>query len=242
MIAVDNLLYGVDQKLNKLSSLTNQHISKEDKILALNKAQTTLILRKLNVNNNLQLGLEGNKKRYDDLQILIESAHQHLLDLKEVDTILNKWEADISTLSPKYMFYIDAYILATKGECKENIIWVNHSLTKHRDVSTLLNNSNYKPSFEWQETFSTMSDGKIEVYTDGTFEPSKIYISYIRYPKYIDSEGYEKIDGSFSKNQNSEFPDYLEEELLDLAVIELGWATENIPATQASGERLKIRE
>lgn len=242
MILVDNLIYGIDQKLNKLSTLTNQKIHVEDKVLALNKAQTTLIIKRLNPNNTLQLGFEANKKRYDDLQILVESPHEHPLILELKDKLLNKWSAALGNLKPQYMFYVDSYILATKGECKERVLYVNKDLTKHGDVSTLLNNSNYKPSFEYQETFNTISDNNIEIYTDGTFTPTKLYISYLRYPKEIDAEGYERLDGTPSKNQNSELPDYLEEELLNWTVLELGFSTENIPATQASGERIKIQE
>lgn len=242
MISVDNLLYGIDQKLNKLSTLTNQQISKEDKILALRKAQITLILKKLNPNNVLQLGFEANKKRYDDLQILIEPASEHKLDIEEKDKILNKWSSDLSLLNPKYMFYIDGYIVATKGECRKRVVYINHALTKHGDVTTLLNNSNYKPSFEYQETFNTLTDNHIDVYTDGTFTPTALYISYIRYPKEIGIEGYEELDGTPSVRQDCELPDYLEEELLNWTVLELGFNTENIPATQASGERVKIQE
>lgn len=242
MIPVDNLLYGIDQKLNKLSTLTNQNIPEEDKLIALNRAQTKIILKKLNPINNLQLGFEGNKKRYEDLQELIEPTHSHKLVLKKKDKILNKWSASLKDLTPTYMFYVGSYIIASKGGCKDRVIYVNHALTKHGDVTTLLNNSNYRPSFEYQETFPTIGKNMIDVYTDGSFEPSTIYVSYIRYPKDIDKQGYIKLDGSNSKDQDSELPQYLEEELLNLTVIELGFSTENIPATQASGERLKMDE
>lgn len=242
MIPVDNLLYGVDQKLNKLSTLTNKRISEEDKLLAINSAQTTIILTKLNPNNPLLLGFEGNKKRYEDLQILIEPSHLHKLELQQKDTNLNKWTASLEILKPKYMFYVDGYILANKGECRERIIYLNHALTKHGDVTTLINNSNYKPSFEWQETFNTITKDEIDVYTDGTFTPTALYISYIRYPKEVDVEGYEKMDGTMSKRQDSELPSYLMDELLNIAVRELAYNTENVPAVQASTEKLKTQE
>lgn len=242
MIPVDNLLYGIDQKLNKLSTLTNQQIPVEDKILAINKGQITLVLKKLNPNNILQLGFEANKKRYDDLQVLIEPAHKHRLELEEKDKTLNKWSANLELLKPTYMFYVDGYILADKKECRERVVYINHALTKHGDVTTLLNNTNYKPSFEYQETFNTLTSNNIDVYTDGTFTPTALYISYLKYPVEVDIEGYIKIDGTPSKRQDSILPSYLEEELLNWTVLELGFSTENIPATQASGERIKIHE
>jgi len=242
MINVKSLIYKIDYKLNKAATLVHQEIPVENKIVALREAEIKLIKTKLNPNNTLGFGFEANKKRYEDLQTLIESHHLHKLPLKLVDKITNKWEADLTKLLPKYMFYIDAYVTATKGQCKNNVLKVNNDLSKHADISILLANENYKPSFEYQETPCTITSNKIEVYTDGSFTMSEIFISYIRYPKKIDIEGYIDLDGNPSTNQDSELPDYLEDELVNFALMELSMITENIPSVQATGERFKTQE
>lgn len=242
MIPVENLIYGIDLKLNKLSNFDNQAIPVENKIIALNNAQIKLVTTKLNPNNSLVQGFEAMRKRYEDLQVLIESSHDHPLLLEEVDTRLNKWSASLEELIPKYMMYVDAYVLADKGECKDRVIYVNHDLTKHGDVTLLLNNSNFRPSFEYQETFPTLTNNYIDIYTDGSFTPTYVYLSYIRYPKEIDYPGYIKMNGEESKQQDSELPDYLEQELLNFAILELGFATENVPAIQFTQERIKTQE
>lgn len=242
MILVDSLLYKIDQKLNKLSTNSHQVIELEDKILALNEAQLKLIKQKLDSNNALRGGFESFKKRYDDLQRLVENAINHSLPLIERDKNLHRWSADIEALTPRYMFYVDSYILADKGPCKNKIIWVNQDLTRTSDVSILLNNSNYKPSFEYQETFCIISTDEISIFTDGTFTPKDIYISYIRYPRYIDKEGYTRLDGTPSIDENSELNEYLEDELVDLTVQALAMYTDNPMAVQAASARIATNE
>jgi len=243
MIPVDSLLYKIDQKLNKLSSNQNQQINLEDKILALNEAQIKLVKQKVDgFVTNSGLGLDAFKKRYEDLEILIETYVDHKLDLEKKDPIIHQYDADLSVLNPEWMFYIDSYILADKGRCKNRIIRVNRELSKHTDIQILLTNDHYKPSFEYQETFNTISSNKISIYTDGTFEPTKIYVSYLRYPEYIDKAGYVKLDGSNSQDQNCVLESYLEDELVDLAVQNLAMYTENVSAAQSAQVRIQTTE
>lgn len=242
MISVDSLLYKIDQRLNKLSTHEHQQIPLEDKILALNEAQIKLIKQKLSGNNPYKIGLEGFKKRYQDLQFLIENFDDHKLTVKLGDKYLNQYKVDISAITPKFMFYIDSYVIADKGNCKNKIIYSNLDLVKHADITILLNNSNYKPSFEYRETLVDISMDEIHVYSDGTFTPKFIYMSYLRYPKEIDKEGYEKLDASDSINQDCELEDYLEDELLDLTVENLSMYTENQFAAQSAQNRIQTNE
>lgn len=243
MILVDSLLYKIDQKLNKLSSNAHQQIQKEDKILALNEAQIKLIIQKVTGQpSNSGLGLDGFRKRHEDLQNFIQDYNHQPLKLESKDTNINQWIASLGELSPKYLFYIDSYILADKGRCKNRKIRINQDLAKHGDILFLLENSNYKPSFEYQETFNTITSDNISIYTDGTFTPTKIYISYLRYPKYIDSEGYINLQGKPSINQDSELEDYLEDELVDLTVQNLAMYTENVAAVQSAQVRIQTNE
>jgi hypothetical protein len=80
------------------------------------------------------------------------------------------------------------------------------------------------------------------VFTDGTFTPKKIYISYMRYPVYIDKSGYVKFDGTDSTDVDCELETYLEDELLDLTVQNLAMYTENAAALQSSQIRIQTNE
>jgi hypothetical protein len=243
MIPVDSLLYKIDQKLNKLSTNEHQQINLEDKILALNEAQIKLIKQKVDGTNTVNgLGLDAFKKRYEDLQSLVETYNHQPLDLHIKNTELNQWAANVHLLVPKYMFYIDSYILADKGQCTDRKIWINRDLAKHGDLQYCLNNTHYKPSFEYQETFNFLSTDEISIFTDGTFTPKQIYISYMRYPEYINKTGYVMLDGEDSYDQDCELELYLEDELLDLTVQNLAMYTENQSAVQNSMYRIQTNE
>jgi hypothetical protein len=243
MIPVDSLLYKIDQRLNKLSTNAHQQIQLEDKILALNEAQIKLIKQKIdNISTVSQMGLDSFKKRYEDLQSLVISYENGILPLVLKNPILHEYSADIHALDPKYMFYIDSYVLADKGKCKDRRIWINRDLAKHGDLQFILNNDHYKPSFEYQETFNILSSDEISIFTDGTFTPKEICVSYMRYPVYIDKEGYIKFDGTASEDVDCELETYLEDELLDLTVQNLAMFTENQSAVQNAAYRIQTNE
>ena len=243
MISVDSLLYKIDQRLNKLSTNEHQQIQLEDKILALNEAQIKLIKQKVDgFSVPSRLGMDSFKKRYEDLENLIMDYTNQPLPLTESNPAINKWSADITVLEPKYLFYVDSYVLANKGKCKDRILWINEDLSKHGDLSILLNNDHYKPSFEYQETLNAISSDVMSVYTDGTFTPTTVNIMYLRYPVYINKEGYIQFDGTPSVNADSELNDYLEDELLDLTVQNLAMYTENSAAVQSAQFRIQTNE
>ena len=243
MIPVDSLLYKIDQKLNKLSTNEHQQIALEDKILALNEAQIKLIKQKVDgFSTTSGLGLDAFKKRYEDLQRVVVSYNDGVLPLTLENAQLNQWKASIHDLCPQYMFYIDSYFLADKGRCEDRTIWINRDLAKHGDLSLLLNNVHFRPSFEYQESFNSLSTDEISVFTDGTFTPTNIYISYMRYPDYINKAGYIMLDGDPSFDQDCELELYLEDELLDLTVQNLAMYTENQSAVESSIYRIKTNE
>jgi hypothetical protein len=243
MISVDSLLYKIDQKLNKLSSNEHQQIQLEDKILALNEAQLKLIKQKIDgASTPLGVGMNTIRKRYEDLQKIIESYEDHPLDLLLTNKEINKWTASLVGISPAYMFYVDAYVLADKGNCKGRKIWMNRDMLSQGDLQFVLNNVHYKPSFEYQETCTYISSDEISIFTDGTFTPTKLYLSYVRYPEYIDKTGYVKLDGTPSVDNDCELNGYLEDELVDLAVQDIAGYTENAGAMSTSQSRIQKSE
>src|SRR5690625_659508 len=212
MIKTIDLLYDIDQELDKLSTSSNQNIPLEDKILALNKAQIEVVLSKIGINNTYNLGFDAFRKRYEDLENIVVPHEQ--LELNKATP--NKYIGDIEDLKYKYLLYANIFILADKGECKGRELSIN--IIPHSDLQVMLNNSNYAPSFLYQETIGTISSNKLEIYTDKKFIPSSAYISYIRYPDSFDYPGYIKLDGTQSTESNSNLPDYLRNKILSVAV------------------------
>lgn len=240
MIDVKELLYDIDLRLNKIGSNEHQGIELENKVIALNDAHINLIKNKFSENNIFRAGLDSLQKRYNDLETLIEK--DKFLPLINDHSPLKSWSANLDLLNPGYMLGVPGseYILADKGSCKNNPLVINQ--VKHGDINITLKNSSTSPSFEYQEVPGTISGHKWQIYTDGSFKPTRLYLWYVRYPKKVDFEGYIHLDGKASTTINSELPYYLKEELVDIAVKSLALSTENQNAVQASQIKIQTNE
>lgn len=228
MISTKDLIYDVEMKLNKVATLRHQGIPREEIIIVLNLSQIQLIKQRVNPNNIYKLGIDSFNKRFDDFKAIIP-PDKELSIVKLRDNI---YVSDLSKVSD-YMFWIGSYITANKGECKDRVINIS-KLIPHADVNTWMENSHLCPSFEYQETFAVLSSNGIEVYTDGTFTPNHLYLRYVRYPQKMDISGYIHIDGTPSTDSDSELPEYLREDIVNLTVQKLAAMTENLNAYEAS--------
>lgn len=226
MIPVSELLMEIDNKLNSNSNLTNQFIPNETKIDALNNAQNKLVIKKLGLNNDYQLGLDAFKKRYEDLQILIVPYEQ--LPVTFLADQFNSYTSDILTLKKDFFVPIDIYVLATKGDCKNRILNIIN-IVRHGDLQMKLNSPHFTPNFRYQESLATISGNNIYTYSDknNTFTIDNLFITYLRYPVKIDIVGYTHLDETISTNVNCELDAYLFNELIDLTVEELSMNTHN---------------
>lgn len=240
MIPVQELLYDIDLKLNKVATNEHQNIPLEDKLIALNDAHISLVKTKFSENNVYRTGLDGSQKRYNDLETLIEK--DKFLPLTADSSPLKSYSCSLELLKPEYMLGIPGteYVLADKGECKNSPLVVNQ--VKHGDINLVLRNTNTAPSFEYQEVPGTITGHRWQVYTDGSFIPKKFHLQYVRYPKKVDHEGYRHLNGAPSTRVDSELPYYLKEELVDIAVRNLALSTENQSAVQASQLKLQNDE
>lgn len=234
MIPVERLLYKIDLKLNKVSSDQNQFISDEDKLIALNEAQLRLIKSK--VDTKKELGFEAFRSRYEDLQDLVVQYEE--VSPTKTTEILPSYQIDLKLLSNNYYLPVDIIALANRGECTNREIYVTR-IVKHSDLTTLMRNTHYNPNFLYQESLAVISNSKLIVYSDD-FEITKILFSYLRYPRQIDIEGYIHLDGTQSVTQNCELGEDLEDELLELTIIELGFDTQNNEAAQAAQIKKEI--
>lgn len=226
MIPVLGLLMEVDNKLNSNSNLTNQFIPNETKIDALNNAQNKLLLKKIGLNNNYQLGLDAFKKRYEDLQVLIVPYEK--LSVTAVGDQFNSYSSSVLNLVNKFFVPIDLYVLATKDNCKNRILNIIN-IVRHGDLQMKLNSPHFTPNFRYQESLATISGNNIYTYSDkyNTFTINSLYITYLRYPVSIDIVGYTHLDGTPSTTVNCELDPYLFNELVDLTVEELSMNTHN---------------
>jgi len=242
MIPVRSLVYEMRMRLNKKVSNEYQDIPDMDLMVALNEAQNKLIKKKLGQNNNYSLGLDSFKKRYEDLQSLVVPFEQ--ISVTKTQELFTSYSSDITKLQYDYFVPLNMYATCTKGKCKNRVIYIGR-IVRHADLTTLLNNSNFTPSFAYQETLAVISGNNVIVYAndpDGDFIVNNLYISYLRYPQKIDIAGYFDLQGNPSVDSDCELVDYLKDELLDIATRELAMDTENTPVIQYSEIRNKNNE
>lgn len=233
------LLYELDVRLNKVATLEHQSIPDTDKIIALNKAQLRLVKQKVSFGNNYNLGLDAFKKRYEDLQSLV--VQDERVSLTKNQDVYTSYYVNVSSFANTYMFPISIVGMCSKGSCSNRPV-VIQKIAKHADLHMMMTNSNYVPSFEYQESLSVISSDNIYIYTDGTFAVDYAYVTYIRYPQKIDIEGYIDLDGNPSVTADCELEAYLADELLDLAELEIAINTGNTDSVQGAAIRMKNNE
>jgi hypothetical protein len=212
MIPVEELIYEFKLNLNKMDRQDNVQVPLEDILVFLNQAQISWVKSKVGENNIFRDGYEGTRKRIDDLQVL--KVNDASLTLQKTTDVLYKgYKADLKTI-PDYMMYVMSHVGARKEDCKAGL---TVDLIRQNDLSSLYLDANFSPSYEWRTTLATIGQDNIIVYTDDTFEIENLYLTYLRYPMPIDSEGYIKIDGLDSSKQDCELPYYAKADILNLA-------------------------
>jgi hypothetical protein len=70
------------------------------------------------------------------------------------------------------------------------------------------------------------------------FNIESVFLTYYRYPKAIDLEGYIKVGGGASVNINPELPDDSVDEVIDMCALEVQRANENIQGFNLSRDRI----
>lgn len=163
----------VKQRLNKLASNDYDNIECWQVVEAFNKGQVEWCRRNLHGTNLKQEGDEQSKRRIDDLQRLLKF---------EPITLNNKqlyFESD--PLPADYMEWKRVSADA-KDDCCEKPRRLVIYLAEEANVDELLRDKNKQPSFEWGETFCTLIDNKLRVYTDEKFEVENLNLYYYRQP------------------------------------------------------------
>jgi hypothetical protein len=238
MIPTIELLYSIDLKLNKVASGKFQNIPLEDKLIALNEAQLRLIKKKVNTNNLYRAGFDAFRSRYEDLENLV--VPYEVVTPTKVNESYPGYKVNLNSLSKKYYLPVDIITTSSKGKCKNRLVKCSY-LVRHSELSGYIDNPHFRPDFLYQETIGTISSSELTVYS-GDFQINQLKISYLRYPNKIDYEGYEHFDGTTSVISNCELPEYLKDELLELAVIELATDTGNFEVAKAAQNKSQNSE
>lgn len=221
----DTIQIKVKQRINKLASNDYDNIMPWQIVEAFNKGQVAWCRRNLMGTNMTKTGDESSKRRIDDLQILLTDK---LLQMVKKDKYFSSPGLPID-----YFEWKSISAKANSGCCndKRNLMIY---LAEEANIDQLLRDYNKKPSFDWSETFCTIANNKVKVFTNNEFDVVETSLTYYRQPRRIEilgsSDPYTGIISTV--NVECEFKDDLVELFIDECVKILAGDLEDITANQ----------
>ena len=197
------------QRINKLDSQDYDNIECWQIVEAFNKAQVEWCRRQLHGLNIVKEGDEQSTRRKDDLQVLLNTNPL---------TITDKQDYFFGNIPSNYLQWKRVDVVACKGCCENRRMTVY--LAEEGNLNQLLRDKAKTPNFEWAETFATLIDNEVHIYTNNKFDISEANLVYYRQPIQIQIQGcvdpYTNVEST--ANVLSEFKDDIIELMIDEAV------------------------
>ncbi len=201
----------VKQRLNKLASLDYDNFECWQIVEAFNKGAVAWCRRNLHGLNVKKTGDEQSKRRIDDLQVLLIE--------NKISFIKRDLYVESPILPGNYFEWKRISAKANDECCADNRNMVIY-LAEEANVDELLRDKNKKPSFDWGETFCTLKNNKLRIYTNNEFVIEEGKLSYYKQPRKIQIKGcidpYTQVEST--EDIESEFKDDIVELFVDEAV------------------------
>lgn len=173
----------VKERLNKLDSKDYDNLQCWQIVEAFNKGMVELCRENTRGINITREGDSQSISRIDDLQVLLTTTPKLVLIDQGIyyQTKVTDWPKD-------YLRYngIDATIVR---DCCEEPKAVNFYLGEEANTTIYLRDSNKKPSYEWGESFLTITGNKLNLYHDKQFEINEAFFTYYKQPRRIEITG-----------------------------------------------------
>jgi hypothetical protein len=165
----------VKQRMNKLASNDYDNIMDWQIVEAFNKGMIDWCRRQIQGTNLTKTGNESTVRRVDDLQVLITTLPMQF----------GKKDGYYASNSfPKEYFQWKRISAKMKADCcdpRPAMIY----LAEEGNVDELLRDVNKNPNFQWAETFCTIGNNVIKIYTNNKFDLQDIVLTYYRQPRRI---------------------------------------------------------
>ena len=173
---------------------------------------------------------QGNNYRIENLDPLLITG--------ELLTVARNFNHLTSYRLPeKFFLRVNVQAEATK-EGGTSYLYVQ--MPKPKDFDGFFHNDFYKPSYEFEHTLGRIAGKHLVIYKSNDFELRNVYFSYYRLPEYIDLAGYIKEDGSVSVYAETDLPDYIIDQVIDMAVLEYFMRANNTEAAKMAAERISF--
>lgn len=218
-MTAEELYYEFHLLVNKNNSQQNINVEKPHFIQLYNREYDRWLYKTLSDKNR--------NDRINDLQELLVPDKE--LEVLEVKELYNSYKL------PTDFFYYSEVRVRAKKQDKEKTLFVYNIHPK--EVNVYLHDEFSSPTFEWEESFSTISESTVKVYKKD-FEIDKMYFSYYKDGQKLELAGYIKLDGSMSQNKDIVLSSVYLRQILDNVVKEYMRESENQLGFQLSQERI----
>jgi hypothetical protein len=191
MVSVEYIIQQVKEKLNKADSGDYDNMQETKILTAYNEGRLDWLRRNLTGMNLRKEGDEASKRRMTDYSVITTLPEELQIAKKDGYYLTQK-------LSDQY-FEFRRLILTAKNACCENTREMVCYLVGESNVSIYHRSKDQKPSYQWGETYCTMNDHRLVIYTNDEFEIEKAELVYYRYPKTVTKQGvYDLESGAFA--------------------------------------------
>lgn len=169
----------INAATQKQDTNANANFTSWDKEDALNKGMNDWVRRQVHGMNQMREGQEESQMRVDDLEIL-------LIRDKRLSVSSGDISVDTSTIPENYRYYNKLTPLVSKGSCAQTSI--KSFFVENANVDDYLQDWTFSPSYDFEQTFHTMSGKKFTIYHNGDFTVKEAILSYYRSPQKISCE------------------------------------------------------
>jgi hypothetical protein len=182
------------------------------------------------------------KDRWLEEQIKTNESNISVLDIGELQNkhvplnrVSDSDRYSIFSLPTNFFKYISSYSICSDNSCSDVI--VSNIPYKAKNENMLLENSNFQPSLDYEETIVDLSGNTIYVYRKD-FTIDKVFLNYYREVGKIDIAGYRKLDGTISTDVHPDVSDISVDEILNRCAKEVIRRYENPEGFQLASERI----
>lgn len=216
----NEIYLSVITKLNKNLGTDNITVDKPRVVLAFNENQIRRV--------SLLLERKNDDSLREIQQLLTQNEKLTKLDTENDRVIFE--------LPDNYFEISSSYVKAEKGSCKNKNLFLWE--IKDPNYNQVLSNSHLKPSFEYEEVPYIVSNGKLVVFKDDTFNIDDAYLSYYRYPQKIDIAGSINIDNVVSSDVSPELDDRFVNKVIAMTVEDFQRNNQDQLGVQLSKDRV----
>lgn len=210
--------YDFKQKLNKIDSQKYRNLLVPEIDWKLNEAQEVFVKVVAEPRIGKQIGFETNQRTKNDIRTIVVDQ---VFSGGVVPTVYDDISY-ITVLPTDYWFLVACKVFATKGGCT-NVKLATREV-EHDDEHEL--SPFDRSSFLWRVSNIRFNKDGLRVFTDGTYNITKVCFEYLKKPRTIhnaqDYTGatYTDLQGNvLVGTQSCELPDMVHKEIVDLAVL-----------------------